>query len=39
MHTFMPEEPEVERYICQNDKTIYINMEARKGAQITKLIK
>ena len=39
VRTFMPEEREVEKYVCPNDKTIYINAAAKPGAKIVKLIK
>ncbi len=36
--TFMPEEPEVEKYISREKKTIFINTAARPDAKIVRLI-
>lgn len=34
----IPKQPEIERYIYTNRKTIYINLSARPGAKIVKLV-
>lgn len=34
----MPEFPEIERFIYTKRKTIYINLSARPGAKIIKLV-
>lgn len=36
--THMPQEPDVDRYISQARKIIYVNTAARPGAKITRLI-
>ena len=39
LYAFVPEEREVEKYICRDNKTIYINTAAKPGAKIVRLIK
>lgn len=38
LHTFVPEEKDVERYICLDIKTIYLNTAAHQDAKIVRLI-
>lgn len=38
LHTCMPLEPEVDRYISRGKRIIYINTAAKPDAKITKLI-
>lgn len=38
LHTFVPEEKDVERYICLDIKTIYLNTAANQDAKIVRLI-
>lgn len=38
LHTFVPEEKDVERYICLDIETIYLNTAAHQDAKIVRLI-